>query len=116
MKTKGAASTAPSKKQTKKATKCVEAFEQLEQDLDDTKEEESGLTCDEAFTTTQEDLEQRMDIMTMLLDFSRNVQVSEAQQKRWTTSSLASPYDSHAVRRRARLQTTPTVSLTCLNQ
>ena len=78
-KSKGAAVTAASKKQTKKAAKCVQAFEQLEQDLNGTDGVEAGLTGDEATPTTQEGLEQRMDVMmTMLLDLSRTVQASEA--------------------------------------
>ena len=78
-KAKGAAATTPSKKQTTKATKHVQAFEQLEQDRYETEGEETGLTGDEAIPTTQKDLAQRMDVMvTMLLDLSRKVQASEA--------------------------------------
>ena len=78
--TNGAATTAISKKHSKKAAKPAQIAEQLEQELRATHVEEAGLTGDEAIPTTQEDLAHRMNyMMTMLLDLSWKVHASETQ-------------------------------------
>ena len=51
-KTKGAAVTAHSSKQTKKAAKRVQPLEQLQHVFYETEEEEAGLIGDEAISTT----------------------------------------------------------------
>ena len=62
-KAKGASATAPSKKQTKKATKHAQAYYPFEQDLWATDGEQADFTEDEAILTSQEAMAQKMDSM-----------------------------------------------------